>query len=94
MTSLRGKDPHAAGLVAEPVRVHLQPISGRSHVKRVLPCARTLYPVPVALLTAVDFGVARPGLTRAFVAEQGTGVWPPTGIAPAALLRRREHFGK
>jgi hypothetical protein len=53
-----------------------------------------LYPVRVALPAAVYFGAARPGLTRAFVAEQGTVVWPPTGIALAALLRRREHFGK
>jgi hypothetical protein len=30
----------------------------------------------------------------AFVAEQGAGVGTPTGIAPAALLWRREHFGK
>jgi hypothetical protein len=53
-----------------------------------------LYPVRAALLAAVYFGAAKPGLTRAFVAEQGTGVGPPTGIARAALLWRREHFGK
>jgi hypothetical protein len=94
MTWLRGKDPHAAGLVAVPVRAHLQPIPGRSHAKRFFPCGRALYPVRAALLAAAYSGEARPGLTRAFVAEQGTGVWPPTGIAPAALLRRREHFGK
>ena len=94
MTSLSGKDPHAAVLVAESVRAHLQRISGRSHVKRVLPCRRALYPVRVALLVAVYFGAARPGLTRAFVAERGTVVWPPAGIAPATLLRRRENFGK
>jgi hypothetical protein len=53
-----------------------------------------LYPVRVALLAAAYFGAARPGLTMPFVAEQGTGVGPPTGTARAALLLRREHFGK
>jgi hypothetical protein len=48
----------------------------------------------VALLATVYFGAAKLGLTMAFVAEQGTVVWPPTGIAPAALLLRRENFGK
>jgi hypothetical protein len=48
----------------------------------------------VAPLTAVYFGASKVGLTRAFVAEQGAVVWPPTGIAPAALLWRRENFGK
>jgi hypothetical protein len=48
----------------------------------------------VALLAAVYFGAAKLGLTIAFVAEQVTLVWPPTGIAPAALLWRRENFGK
>src|SRR5262249_21735562 len=38
------------------------------------------------LLAAVYFGAARLGLTMAFVAEQVTAVWPPTGIALAALL--------
>jgi PAS domain S-box-containing protein len=45
-----------------------------------------LYPVRVALLAAVYFGAAKLGLTMAFVAEQVTAVWPPTGIALAALL--------
>ena len=58
------------------------------------PGGRALYPVRVALLAAAYFGAARPGLTRAFVAERGTVVWPPAGIAPADLLWRREHFGK
>jgi PAS domain S-box-containing protein len=37
-------------------------------------------------LAAVYFGAAKLGLTMAFVAEQVTAVWPPTGIALAALL--------
>ena len=40
----------------------------------------------MALLTAAYFGAAKLGLTMAFVAEQVTAVWPPTGIALAALL--------
>src|SRR5262249_39914865 len=37
-------------------------------------------------LAAVYFGAAKLGLTMAFVAEQVTTVWPPTGIALAAIL--------
>jgi PAS domain S-box-containing protein len=40
----------------------------------------------LALLTAAYFGAAKVGLTMAVVAEQVTAVWPPTGIALAALL--------
>jgi PAS domain S-box-containing protein len=40
----------------------------------------------VAILATVYFGAAKLGLTMAFVAEQVTAVWPPTGIALAALL--------
>jgi integral membrane sensor domain MASE1 len=40
----------------------------------------------VVLLAAAYFGAAKLGLTMAFVAEQVTAVWPPTGIALAALL--------
>jgi PAS domain S-box-containing protein len=38
------------------------------------------------LLAAVYFAAAKLGLTMAFVAEQVTAVWPPTGIALTALL--------
>jgi hypothetical protein len=38
----------------------------------------------VALLAAAYFGAAQVGLSRAFVAERVTAVWPPTGIALAA----------
>lgn len=37
-------------------------------------------------LAAVYFGAAELGLSMAFVAEQVTVVWPPTGIALAAVL--------
>jgi integral membrane sensor domain MASE1 len=47
---------------------------------------RAFDPAQVALLAAVYFGAARVGLSMAFVAEQVTAVWPPTGIALAALL--------
>ena len=35
---------------------------------------------------AVYFGAAKLGLTMAFFAEQVTTVWPPTGIALAAVV--------
>jgi signal transduction histidine kinase/integral membrane sensor domain MASE1/ActR/RegA family two-component response regulator len=37
-------------------------------------------------LAAVYFGAAKLGLSMAFVAEQVSAVWPPTGIALAAVL--------
>ncbi len=37
-------------------------------------------------LAAVYFGAAKLGLSLAFVAEQVSAVWPPTGIALAAVL--------
>jgi len=40
----------------------------------------------VAAVAAVYFGAAKLGLTMALVAEQVTAVWPPTGIALAALV--------
>src|SRR5262249_41361251 len=86
MTSPGGKDPHSIVLVAEPVRSRPQRIAGRAHAKPVLPWGRAFAPVQGALLAAVYFGAARVGLSMAFVAEQVTAVWPPTGIALAALL--------
>jgi serine phosphatase RsbU (regulator of sigma subunit)/integral membrane sensor domain MASE1 len=44
------------------------------------------YLVGLVALAAVYFGAAKLGLTMAFVAEQVTVVWPPAGIALAALL--------
>src|SRR5262252_8018316 len=40
----------------------------------------------VLALAGVYFGAAKLGLTLAFVAEQVTVVWPPTGIALSAVL--------
>ncbi len=40
----------------------------------------------VGLLALVYFGAAKLGLALAFEAEQVTAVWPPTGIALAAVL--------
>src|SRR4051812_10500926 len=37
-------------------------------------------------VAALYFGAAKLGLTMAFVAEQVTAVWPPSGIALAAIL--------
>src|SRR5262249_61797240 len=61
-------------------------IPERFHDKAVLRCGWAFYPVQVAILATVYFGAAKLGLTMAFVAEQVTAVWPPTGIALAALL--------
>src|SRR3989442_4502648 len=44
------------------------------------------YPVVVLAIAAIYLGAAKLGLTMAFVAEQVTAVWPPTGIALAAVL--------
>jgi len=51
-----------------------------------LRCGWASYPEQVAILATVYIGAAKLGLTMAFVAEQVTAVWPPTGIALAALL--------
>src|SRR5262249_18609589 len=86
MTSPSGKDRHGFGAVTEPALAPPQRLPGRSHAKPVWPRGRAFYAVPVALLAAACFGAARVGLSMAFVAEQVTAVWPPTGIALAALL--------
>jgi PAS domain S-box-containing protein len=86
MTSPSGKGHHASALVAEHFLAPPQRIPGSSHEKPVLPYGWAFYPVQLALLAAVYFGAAKLGLSMAFVAEQVTAVWPPTGIALAALL--------
>ena len=73
-------------LVPEHVLASRQRIPGPSHQKPALFHGWAGYPVQWALLAAVYFGAAKLGLTMAFVAEQVTAVWPPTGIALAALL--------
>jgi integral membrane sensor domain MASE1 len=86
MTSPSAKGPHAFVSVTEPVLAHPQRIPERSHEKPVLRYGWALYPAQVAFLAAVYFGAAKLGLTMALVAEQVTAVWPPTGIALAALV--------
>src|ERR1700682_4453104 len=44
------------------------------------------YLAGVLALAAVYLGAAKLGLSLAFVAEQVTVVWPPSGLALAALL--------
>src|SRR5262245_58257536 len=73
-------------LKVERVRTHPQRIPGPSHDRPVLRYGWAFYSVQVALLAAAYFGAAKVGLSMAFVAEQVTAVWPPTGIALAALL--------
>ena len=47
---------------------------------------RPLYAVQIAAIAAAYFVAARLGFTLAYVAEQVTTVWPPAGIALAAVL--------
>src|SRR5262249_52380599 len=47
---------------------------------------RLAFATGVLALAAVYFGAAKLGLALAFQAEQVTAVWPPTGIALAAVL--------
>jgi PAS domain S-box-containing protein len=86
MTSPSGKHHHALASVGQHILAPPQRIPGLSHEKPVWPYGWAFYPVQLALIAAVYFGAAKLGLTMAFVAEQVTAVWPPTGIALAALL--------
>src|SRR5262245_5336570 len=86
MPSPSGKDPHGFVSVTEPVLAHPQRIRRRSRNKPGCPSGTASYPVQLPLFAAVYFGAAKVGLTMAFVAEQVTAVWPPTGIALVALL--------
>jgi integral membrane sensor domain MASE1/serine phosphatase RsbU (regulator of sigma subunit) len=47
---------------------------------------RRLYALAIALLAAVYYGAAKLGLSLAFTTPSVTAVWPPTGIALAAVL--------
>jgi integral membrane sensor domain MASE1 len=47
---------------------------------------RQSYALKVACLAAVYYGAAKLGLDLAFSAKSVTAVWPPTGIALAALV--------
>src|SRR2546423_6907295 len=48
--------------------------------------ARYGYPIQLAILCAVYFGAAKAGLAFAFANQSVTSIWPPTGIALAAVL--------
>jgi PAS domain S-box-containing protein len=78
------KDQHAL----EEKKIFAQPErnSRHSYEKPSLRCGRALYAAQLVALAAAYFGAAKLGLTMAFVAEQVSVVWPPTGIALAALL--------
>src|SRR5262245_32671435 len=86
MTSPSDKDQRASTLVAAESLTQTQRIPGRSHDMPVLRYGWVFYPLHVAILATVYFGAAKLGLTMAFVAEQVSAVWPPTGIALAAVL--------
>src|SRR2546421_11880103 len=48
--------------------------------------ARYGYPVRLAIVCAVYFGSAKAGLAFAFANQSVTSIWPPTGLALAAVL--------
>jgi diguanylate cyclase (GGDEF)-like protein len=48
--------------------------------------AQAGYPIKLAILCAVYFGAAKAGLAFAFANQSVTSIWPPTGIALAAVL--------
>lgn len=54
--------------------------------------SRTLRLVETVGLAVVYFGCGRFGLSLAFVHPSATAVWPPTGVALAALLLRGRHL--
>src|SRR5262245_12181009 len=86
MTSPASKNRQGSAFVAELFLTLLQGPLGPSDTKRVLPHRWLFYPAQVTLLAAIYFGAAKLGLMMAFVAEHVTAVWPPAGIALAALL--------
>src|SRR5262245_32532261 len=57
-------------------------VSGRRDVWAMAPG----YVAAMIVLAAVYFAAAKLGLSLAFDAEQVTAIWPPTGIALAAVL--------
>ena len=86
MASPSAKDQAGFAPVAEKLLAAPPRTPRRSHEEPVRHSGWAPYPAQVALLAAAYFGAAKLGLTMAFVAEQVTAVWPPTGIALAALL--------
>src|SRR5437867_13039501 len=75
-----------AGRLKERTRKYLPPPDLSTWTKRVTRGRSLDYWALVAAVAAVYFGAAKLGLTMALVAEQVTAVWPPTGIALAALV--------
>src|SRR5262245_56657060 len=86
MSSPREKTRHDAVPVVDRSPAHPQRTTGPTDEKPGLRDGWAVYFAQVASLAAVYFGAAKVGLTMATVAEQVTAVWPPTGIALAALL--------
>src|SRR5262245_15516545 len=86
MSSPSDSDQHGGVLAVERGAAHPQRTTGRLDERTVLRGGWALYSAQVVCLAAAYFGAAKLGLTMAFVAEQVTAVWPPTGIALAALL--------
>src|SRR5260370_34244665 len=44
------------------------------------------YPLELAAVAVVEFGVAKLGLTLASIHPNATAIWPPPGLALAAML--------
>ncbi len=86
MSSPSCQDQRTLALVADHVLPHLRRISGACHEKPEWRYGWAFDSLRLALLAAVYFSAAKLGLTMAFVTEQVTAVWPPTGIALAAIL--------
>jgi PAS domain S-box-containing protein len=86
MTSPSGKDQDASASVAEHAPPHPQRNADPSPGAPVVRYRWCRYAAQLALLGAAYFGLAKLGLTMAFLAEQVTAVWPPTGLALAVLL--------
>ena len=53
---------------------------------RSIDAEQTLYAAKVVAIAAVYYGAAKLGLSLAFATSSVTAVWPPTGIALAALV--------
>jgi diguanylate cyclase (GGDEF)-like protein/PAS domain S-box-containing protein len=60
--------------------------AGRSRVASRLPAGGLTYALKVLAVAAAYFGAAKAGLLLAYENSSVTAVWPPTGIALAALV--------
>jgi PAS domain S-box-containing protein len=86
MASSNARKNEASPAAAEEPPAATPPVPRRSAATPVQHWGLASYVGQLALLVAVYFGAAKLGLTMAFVAEQVTVVWPPTGISLAALI--------